>query len=116
MPDYGNDQLAALLEMQDVGEAERQLQQQQALAGQLRGQALAPSSGKDWGSQLARAMQGGLAGYSMNKENKLGAAASTARSDALKKAQAVLLKPQMPQVGMDAMPPDPRKTGMGYGY
>ena len=59
-----DEQLFAFLQSQsDLGASEKEMALQQARANQLRTQALQPSAGKDWASQLARAATGGMAGY-----------------------------------------------------
>jgi hypothetical protein len=60
---YSDDQLAALLGMEDLNAQEKQLARQQAMTQALRGSALQPSAHKDVGSQLARGLQGAMAGY-----------------------------------------------------
>lgn len=58
MPDYGNDQLMALMEMGDIGGLEKKQAQQQAMANALRAGAMQPSSSKNWTAQLSRGLQG----------------------------------------------------------
>ena len=67
-PTFNNDQYAALLQMDDLGGLEKKMAQQNALATTLRGQALQPSAGKDWASQLSRGLQGGMAGLAAKQQ------------------------------------------------
>lgn len=59
-----DEQLLAFMTGQgDMSVAEKKLANQQALSGALRQQALSPSAGKDYGSQIARGISGLGAGY-----------------------------------------------------
>ena len=71
MPSYSDEQIAALMSMDDLGGMEKKMTRQGALANTLRGQALQPSAHKDWASQLARGLQGGMAGYAMKQEQPM---------------------------------------------
>ena len=63
-----DEQLAAILGMENLGSEEKKLAMQQAMSRQLRESALRPSAGKDFGSQLARGLQGAMAGYGMKQD------------------------------------------------
>ena len=103
-----DEQLAALLEMEDLGGMERKMQQQNALASQLRGSALQPSSGKDFGSQLARGLQGGMAGMAMKQAGQGITDYGAAKTKALGNVRNALLR--RPDPAMAAPPVVPPAT------
>jgi hypothetical protein len=74
-----DEQFAMALEFEDLTEEEKALARQQSMANQLRGSALQPSSGRDFGSQLARAAQGALAAYGQTQADKRSAGLSATR-------------------------------------
>lgn len=93
-----DEQLAALMQTGDLGTQEAQMEQQNALAQQLRQQALQPSARRDVGSQLARGLQGGMAGYAMKQQQQGMKDYGAAKAAKLGSAMDILLKRgQQPQ-------------------
>lgn len=91
MAGYTDEQLAAILEMEDLGAQEKELARAQAMTERLRGTALQPSARMDWASQAARALQGGMAGYAGMQEKKGMDAFKTGRSATLGRIKDALL-------------------------
>jgi len=90
-----DEQLYAFLSSQsDLGAQEKEMQLQQARANQLRGMALQPSAGKDLGSQLARGLTGGMAGYATMQGNQAMDKYKAARGETMADLGDLLLKRQ----------------------
>lgn len=120
-------QWALMMGTADLSLDEKQLARQQAMTNQLRMQAMQPSSGKDFGSQMARALHGGMAAYSgMQDERQYDptiegsyAAKKALKMEAIRKA--LLGNQQQPQPAMNPQvqptpvpPPPPRPMNQGY--
>ena len=89
-----NEQIAALMGMEDLDIEEQKMARQQALSDQLRAQAMQPSSGKDWGSQTARALQGITAAYGMRQGQKDLEAFGPKKQASLDKIRSLLTGPR----------------------
>lgn len=81
------EQLEAVLQMSDLGEAEKQRARQMAQAEQLRTGAMGmgPNKRMDWASQTARGLQGVGGLYSGMQTDKSAATATTDKQELLKK-------------------------------
>jgi hypothetical protein len=119
-----DEQMAALLGMEDLSTEEKRMARQQAMTNQLRTNALQPSAGKDWASQLARGVQGGMAGYGSMQGDKALRAFETKKSGALQGIRNALLnKPALPPMQppplqpapMNMPPMQPRAWNQRYG-
>ena len=105
MADMSDPQFAALLQMEDLGGMEKKLAQQQAVSNALRSQALQPSAGKDWASQMSRGLQGGMAGYAAKQYGAGADALGGAKKANLSKALSLFGgKPAAPPAMPNVMP------------
>jgi hypothetical protein len=101
MAQLSNEQLAAILEMEDLHSREKKLAQQQAMATHLRGTGLQPSARMDAGSQMARALQGFGAAQGYRQGQREIDALGKSRDATMAKIKAALLQQpptQTPQV------------------
>ena len=89
-----NEQIAALMGMEDLDIEEQKMARQQAMADQLRAQAMQPSAGKDWGSQTARALQGIGAAYGMRQGQQNLDAFAPKKQASLDKIRSLLTAPR----------------------
>lgn len=90
---YSDDDIAAILEgMGDLSSAEQEMQRQNQLSMMLRGNALQPSARRDWASQLAKAIHGGMAGASFGRERSANEAYRGAKSDANQRMMRILMR------------------------
>ena len=113
-----NEQMAAMLEMQDLSGMEEKLARQQALTQQLRMSALQPAANQHWTSQAARALQGIGAGYGYRQGNKMGEEIGAGRADTIRRMRDILgvskppaVSPAVPGAPMAGPPMGP---GMEY--
>lgn len=110
---FTDEQLEAILRMQDIGGEEAKRVRQMQQVNQLRSGGMGMSSagrGMDWASQLSRGIQGAGAGYGAMQTEKSAAESSTAKQDLLnqlfgKKKRPSVSTPTNPTYGAEEYQP-----------